>query len=497
MTEYFDVVVVGSGNAALSAALAARESGKSVVVLERAPQAARGGNSFFTGGLMRFTYEGVQDLVGSFPELDGDDVKDYVLDPYTPSDFYDDMLRVTDYRTDADLADLLTEKARETVEWSHSKGVRFTWALGIHSTLIDGKQQFWGAAPVLVNGGGEGLVEALVNAVEKAGVEIRYKNRAVGLLGTPSGRVEGVLVQTGPGERHEIAADGVVLAAGGFQANREWRARYLGRNWDLAKVRGTEYNTGDGIQMALDFGAQAYGHYSGSHAVAWDAGAGETGDRAIGDNYSRHSYPASVVVNREGKRFLDEGADFQTYTYAKYGALILEQPGQTAFQLFDEQVAHLIRGDYKIREASKYSANTIEELAVKMEVDPAALKATLDEYNAAVQTDVPFDFSVLDGRGAVGIQPPKSNWANTVTQPPFQAFPVTTGVTFTFGGVRIDTSSQVISQDGEPIEGLYAAGEMVGGLYYNNYASGSGLTAGALFGRRAGYGAAGLNEYGR
>lgn len=496
MTEYYDVVVVGSGNAALSAALAAHETGKSVIVLERAPEKARGGNSFFTGGLMRFTYEGVEDMVGSFPELGGDEVAEYVLEPYSELDFFDDLLRVTDMRTDPDLADLLTGKARETVEWSHSKGVRFTWALGVHSTLIDGKQHFWGAAPVYVSGGGEGLVETLFNTVKREGIEVRFQHRVVQLLGTPGGKVEGVLVETGPGQRVEIHAGGVALAAGGFQANAEMRARYLGKNWDLAKVRGTEYNTGDGIQIALDFGAQSYGHYSGCHAVAWDAGAGPTGDRSIGDSYSRHAYPASVVVNREGRRFLDEGADFQTYTYAKYGAAILDQPGQAAFQIFDQQVAHLIRGDYKIKEATRFVANTLEELATKMEVPVMAFVKEIEEYNAAVQIDVPFNYSVLDGRGATGLATPKTNWANTLSQPPYQAFPVTTGITFTFGGVRIDTSSQVISQDGLPIEGLYAAGEMVGGLYYNNYGSGSGLTAGALFGRRAGYGAAGFDECG-
>ena len=489
MSEQFDVVVVGGGNAALCAALAARERGKKVVVLERAPESARGGNSFFTGGLMRFTYDGLDDMRRAFPELDGAGAEDYILDPYTIEDFYNDMAQVTDYRMDADLVDVFTDKARETIDWMHTKRVRFTWALGTHANLVDGKYRFWGNAPVLVTGGGAGLVDALLAACADAGVEIRYNARAIRLLGAPGGRVEGVELQARPGERHQIRAAGVVLAAGGFQANTEMRARYLGKNWDLAKVRGTEYNTGDGIKMALEFDAQPYGHYSGCHAVAWDAGAGPTGNRALGDSFSRHAYPFSVVVNRLGRRFMDEGADFQTHTYAKYGAEILAQPGQSAFQIFDQQVEKLIRGDYRIREATKLIADTIEELAVKMEVSPAALVASIEEYNAAVQ-EGEFNPTVLDGKSTVGITPPKSNWALRIDKPPFLAFPVTTGITFTFGGIRIDTDARVLSQDGAPIEGLFAAGEMVGGLYYNNYASGSGLTAGAVYGRRAGYGAA-------
>jgi len=493
VSEFFDVVVVGAGNAALCAALAARERGKSVLVLERAPQPAQGGNSFFTGGLFRMTYEGIDDMCAAFPELGGDGVDQYELDAYDSGDFYADMLRVTDFRTDPDLADVLTETARETVEWMHTKKVRLTWLLGVHAVLVEGKYRFWGNTPVCVSGGGQGLVEVLLKTALAEGVEIRYGARAVQLLGAPGGKVEGVLVQSGDGHREEVLAGGVVLAAGGFQANTEMRARYLGKNWDLAKVRGTEYNTGDGIMMALDFGAQPYGHFSGCHAVAWDAGAGQTGDRVVTDSYSRHSYPISVVVNREGRRFMDEGADFQTYTYAKYGAEILAQPGQSAFQLFDQQVEKWIRGDYRIRQATKLTANTIEELAVKMEVDPKALVATVDEYNAAVK-DGPYDPNVLDGKSTVGLTPPKSNWALRLEEPPFIAFPVTTGITFTFGGVRINADAQVISQDGDPIVGLYAAGEMVGGLFYNNYPSGSGLTAGAVFGRRAGYGAASMTR---
>jgi tricarballylate dehydrogenase len=484
-----DVVVVGAGNAALCAALAAREGGAEVLVLEKAPQPQRGGNSYYTGGLMRFPYDGVADLVGGFPELAGEGVDRYDLQPYTVADFHTDMARTTDYRVDPDLLETLVDSARETVGWLHGKGVRFIWTLGYHSLEVDGRFRFWGSTPVLVSGGGAGLVDQLFKLAQDSGVKVEYGARAVELLGSASGPVQGVRVERGDGEVTDVPARAVVLAAGGFQANAAMRAQYLGPDWDLAKVRGTPYNTGDGITMALRYGAASYGHWSGCHAVAWDANAGPTGDRRIGDGFSRHSYPLSIVVNREGRRFLDEGADFQTHTYAKYGAEILRQPGLAAFQIFDAKVARYLRGEYRMREASRVSADTVELLAKRLEIDPAALARTIDEYNAAVQ-EGQFDPNILDGKSTSGIWPPKSNWALTIDTPPFQAFPVSTGITFTFGGVRVDRSARVMSTPERPIRGLFAAGEMVGGLFYHNYPSGTGLTAGAVFGRAAGSGAA-------
>ncbi|MCG8695680.1 MAG: FAD-dependent tricarballylate dehydrogenase TcuA, partial [Minwuiales bacterium] len=302
--------------------------------------------------------------------------------------------------------------------------------------------------------------------------------------------VHGVRVRQ-DGKTADLAAKSVVLAAGGFEANSEMRTRYLGPGWELAKVRGTRFNTGDGIKMALEAGAMPCGNWSGCHAVAWDRNAPEFGDLTVGDNFQKHSYPFGLIVNAHGKRFVDEGADMRNYTYAKYGREILNQPGQFAWQVFDAKVDHLLRDEYRIRQITKASADTLEELAEKLDgVDAAAFLETVKAYNAAVQTDTPFDPTVKDGRAAVGIDPPKSNWANTLDRPPFQAFAVTCGITFTFGGVRIDTEARVVDTDGIAIPGLYAAGEMVGGLFYFNYPGGTGLTSGSVFGRIAGDGAA-------
>ena len=243
----------------------------------------------------------------------------------------------------------------------------------------------------------------------------------------------------------------------------------------LAKVRGTRFNQGDGIRMALDAGAMPAGNWSGCHAVAWDRNAPEFGDLAVGDGFQKHSYPFSIVVNALGERFVDEGADFRNYTYAAYGRRVLEQPGQVAWQVFDARVTHLLRDEYRIRQVTKAKADTLEELAARMEgIDGARFLATVRAYNDAVMTEVPFDPTVKDGRGTRGVAPPKSNWANRIETPPFEAYAVTCGITFTFGGLAIDPGARVQAVSGTPIPGLYAAGELVGGLFYGNYPGGHG-----------------------
>jgi tricarballylate dehydrogenase len=221
--------------------------------------------------------------------------------------------------------------------------------------------------------------------------------------------------------------------------------------------------------------------------VAWDRNAPEFGDLAVGDHFQKHSYPFFIMVNADGKRFVDEGADFRNYTYAKYGGVILSQPGQFAWQVLDAKVAHMKRDEYSIREVTKVQADTIEELADKLEgVNAKAFLATIEEFNEAVKTDVPYNPNVKDGRCTEGLEIDKSNWANTIDTPPFEGYAVTCGITFTFGGLRITTEGEVVDTDMIPIPGLYAAGELVGGIFYFNYPGGSGLTSGTVFGKLAG-----------
>jgi tricarballylate dehydrogenase len=290
----------------------------------------------------------------------------------------------------------------------------------------------------------------------------------------------------------DIESKSVIIASGGFEANTEWRTRYLGPGWDLAKVRGSRFNTGEGIRMALDIGASPFGNWSGCHAVGWEMNAPEFGDLAVGDQFQKHSYPFAIMVNAKGERFVDEGADFRNYTYAKYGRVILNQPSQFAWQIFDAKTKHLQRDEYNIRQCTKVTANTIEELAKKLEgVDADAFVKTISEYNAAVNQEAPFNPNVKDGKRTNGLEIDKTNWANTIDAAPFEGYATTCGVTFTFGGLRVNTDAQVMNLDYKPIEGLFAAGELVGGIFYFNYPGGTGLTSGSVFGKIAGEAAVG------
>ncbi|GAA4343401.1 FAD-dependent tricarballylate dehydrogenase TcuA [Pigmentiphaga soli] len=487
--EKFDVIVVGGGNAAMCAALSAREDGASVLVLERSPEAERGGNSSFTDGVIRFAYDSVDEIVAISEPLTSEELATSDFGLYPADRFFDDMAKVTEHRTDPDLCETVVRQSQSAVRWLKKNGVKFMPNYGRQSYRIDGRIKFAGGAPMVINGGGPGLIDALYKAARREGIVVRYGAWVQDLV-WEDGAVRGVVAYV-DGRPSAIAAGAVVLACGGFEANAEWRARYLGKGWDLAKVRGSKYNTGDGLAMALKIGAQPAGHWSGCHAVSWELYATDFGDPAITPNFQRHSYPFGIIVNAKGKRFVDEGADIRNYTYAKYGHIVLEQPGQFAWQVFDGQVLPLLRDEYRTRQVTKVTADSLEALAEKLEgVDPKQFLQTVREFNAAVDTGTRFDPSVKDGRATHGLEVPKSNWANRIDTPPFEAYAVTCGITFTYGGLRIDTEAQVRNTNHDPIPGLFAAGEIVGGIYYFNAPGGSGLASGAVFGRIAGQGAA-------
>ncbi|MDZ7686044.1 MAG: FAD-dependent tricarballylate dehydrogenase TcuA [Gammaproteobacteria bacterium] len=484
-----DVLIIGAGNAALCAALSARESGRDVLVLERAPIDHSGGNSRFTAGAMRFVYNGVEDLRELLPDLSDDEVASADFGSYTRDQFFDDMGTVTQYRCDPALAETLIDESFPTLNWMRQKGVKFMPMYGRQAFLIDGKFKFWGGLTLEAWGGGPGLVESLHSAAARNDIPIVFGRRALDLIADDDG-IRGVKVKH-EGKTRTIDASAVVLASGGFEANAEWRTRYLGPGWELAKVRGTRYNTGDGIRMALAVGAVPWGNWSGCHAVGWDRNAPDFGDLAVGDGFQKHSYPLGILVNANGERFVDEGADFRNYTYAKYGREILNQPNQFAWQVFDAKVTDLLRDEYRIREVTKVEADSISDLGEKMEgVDAARFARTVKAFNDAIETDVPFNPAEKDHRATRGLAVEKSNWANPLDTPPFVAYQTTCGITFTFGGLRIDTTGRVLDEDEAPIPGLFAAGELVGGLFYFNYPGGTGLTSGAVFGRIAGRSAA-------
>ena len=484
----FDVIVVGAGNAAFSAALSAHEQGASVLVLEKAPEHARGGNSYFTGGAYRFAFDGFEQVRSLIPDMSPAEADSMIVGAYNTASFRADLMRVTEGLADEELADVLVRGSFPTMEWLRDQGMRFIPLWGRQAFKEGDKYRFWGGLILEAVGAGAGLSDTFFELAAARGIDVRYSSAAKGLLQDDSGRVTGVTVH-GPDGRYDVEAGAVVLACGGFEANAEMRTRYLGPGWELAKVRGTQANTGDGIKMALEAGAQSFGHWSGAHAVAWDMNAPPFGNRAVGDLYQKHSYPFGLIVNIEGKRFVDEGADLRNYTYAKYGREILAQPQRLAVQIFDQKSVGLLRDEYRIQQMTVAETGTIEELGDALGVDPAALAETVREYNAACQPG-DFDPTVLDGLHTEGLELPKSNWAQPLDSPPYLGFAVTCGITFTFGGLKINRDAQVLDDQDMPLTGLFAAGELVGGLFYHNYPGGSGLMAGAVFGRVSGASAA-------
>ena len=487
-----DVIVVGAGNAACCAALAAREQGANVIILEAAPVEDSGGNSRYTGGLMRVVYNNVEDVAQLIPDLTEEEKKTHDYGSYTADQYFDDMGRITQYMSDPDLTEILITKSFETLVWLRKKGVRFQASYGRQSYKVEGgAYKFWGGLVAETWGGGAGLVDNELKACEREGVKIFYETPAMSLLTDDDGKVTGVVAKH-QGRNVNISAKAVVLACGGFESSAEMRARYLGPGWDLAKVRGTRYNMGQGIKMALDIGAMPHGHWSGCHAVGWDRNAPPFGDVNVGDQFQKHSYPWGIMINANGERFVDEGADFRNYTYAKYGRVILNQPGMFAWQVFDQKLIPMLRDEYRIKQVTKVRANTLEELVQKMEgVNAERALEEIKEYNAAVQDDKKFNMAIKDGRRTQGLKIDKTNWANRLDEPPYEAYAVTCGVTFSFGGLKITNDAEVEATTGKKIPGLFAAGELVGGIFYHNYPGGTGLTNGSVFGKIAGTTAAG------
>lgn len=483
------VIVVGTGNAALCAAIAALEKGASVLLLEKADEALAGGNTKYTAGAMRFAYDGADDLLPLLRDPDDARLEHTDFGSYTTEKFGADLLGFNDGRPLSEEQQTLVNTSGETMRWLASHEVKFEPIYSRQSFEKDGRHVFWGGLTLAAENEGVGLFDMELAAVERMGGTVRYNSAVTGLI-TEGTRVTGVRVGD-----EALLADAVILASGGFEANEDMRVKHMGPNWQAAKVRGTPHNTGDGLRMALDLGAAEYGLYAGCHATPMDLHMADFGNLDLPPserkNYRKISYFLGVMLNAEGVRFVDEGANFRNYTYAQYGAAILEQPGQFAWQVFDSKVFDLLYAEYRFHDAHFVEADTLEALVPQMKgVDAAAALATLSTYNDAVNDDVAFDPTALDGKNTHGLTPPKSHWAQKLDTGPYRAFPVTGGITFTYGGLKVDENGSVLSKDGNRIEGLFACGEIVGGVFYAGYPGGSGLTSGAVFGRRAGYGAA-------
>lgn len=490
----WDVIVVGSGNAALCAGIAASERGAKVLMLEKADEALAGGNTKYTAGAMRFAYVSGEELMPLIAAPHDPRLTRTDFGSYPAERFEADLLGFNDGRPLSSEQKTLVAKSYETLLWLAGHDVKFEPIYARQSFEKDGKFIFWGGLTLAAKDEGVGLFDKELEAFKRLGGIIRYEAPVASLL-TEGGAVRGVTVKTLAGEEEDIPAKAVILACGGFEANADMRAHHIGPDWAKAKVRGTPHNTGDGLTMAFDLGAGQHGFYAGCHATPMDLHMADYGNLDLEPverkNYRKICYFLGVMLNAEGQRFVDEGKDFRNYTYAQFGKAVLEQPGHFAWQIFDSKVFDLLYGEYHFHDAHFIEDESLGRLIDRLDgVDADAARDTIAAFNAAVDEEIPFDPTIKDGKATRGLTPPRSNWAQKLDTPPFRAYPVTGGITFTYGGVKVSKEGEVLRTDGAAIDGLYACGEMVGGVFFNGYPGGSGLTSGAVFGRRAGYGAA-------
>jgi tricarballylate dehydrogenase len=457
-TKTYDVLVAGGGNAALCAAITARQAGASVLLVESAPKAFRGGNSRHTRNLRAMH----------------DQPNAVLTDAYKEDEYWDDLLRVTGGNTDEALARMTIRASSGVFGWMKDAGVRFQPSLT--GTLNLGRTN------AFFLGGGKALVNAYYLTAEKLGVEILYDTEVVN-MNMEDGSVRSVDI-TYKGFPETVHARCVVASSGGFQANLDWMREYWGDAVDNFVIRGTPYNRGRVLKNLLGQGVAAIGDPTQCHAVALDARAPKF-DGGITTRLD--SVPYSVVVNRNGDRFYDEGEDVWPKRYAIWGRLIAQQPGQIAYSICDAKAFPLFMPS--VFPAIK--ADSIEELAVKMKLDPTKVRETIDGYNKAVKPGQVFDNLKLDGNATDGLTPNKTNWARSVDKPPFYGYPLRPGITFTYLSVKVNDKAQVLMDNGQPAGNLFASGEiMSGNILGKGYLAGFGMTIGTVFGRIAGQEAA-------
>lgn len=491
--QNFDVIVVGSGNAALCAGISALENGATVLIVEKATIEEMGGNSRYTAGAMRFAYNSNEDLLPLLKNPNDERTAITDFGSYPKEKFLADLLHFNEGQPITDLQQFLVDESLPALQWLATHNIKFDPIYSRQSFMKDGKYIFWGGLTLEAEGEGDGLIQDELKEYLALGGKIYYDCPAEEII-QQDGRIVGLQCLK-EGQKVVFSTPSVILGCGGFEASKDLRIKYLGEKWANAKVRGTRHNLGHGLEMATKCGAALNGLFEGCHAVPMDKNMPEYGNLDIPHierkHYRKISYLFGIMLNANGERFVDEGADFRNYTYAQFGKAVLMQPNQFAWQIFDSKVWNLLYGEYKTHDASFVEADTIEELVAKLDgVDKEQALKTIEAYNAAVNQDKSFDPTVKDGRNTEGLVLPKSNWANVLDTPPFRAYPVTGGITFTYGGVKVNKKGEVLDTEGSPIAGLFACGEMVGGVFFHGYPGGSGLTSGTVFGRYAGQTAA-------
>ncbi len=451
-THHYDILVIGGGNAALAAALQAQESGAKVLIIERAPQFYRGGNSRHTRDFrIMHAYE-----------------NDYMMGAYTEDEFMEDLRRVAGGEIDESLARLIITKSAELPEWLSNQGVR--WQPPLSGTLHLARTNMF------MLGGGRAMMNAYYRTASSKNIDIWYEALVEDLV------IEGnefTAAQVRKGNKQIIVrAKAVILASGGFEANIAWLKKYWGDAADNFVIRGTPYNQGNMIQTLLKYGAESIGEPDAFHAVAVDGRA----PKFDGGIVTRlDSVPFGIVVNRGGKRFYDEGEDFWPKRYAIWGGLIARQPGQVAYSIIDSKAL----SKFMPSVFDPIVADSLSELADKLGLPPSQLQSTVQAFNHSIRQGT-FDPSTLDDCYTEGITPPKSHWAVPIDEAPYYAYPLRAGITFTYLGVRINNKANIQFHNRQ-VCNMFAAGEMVAGnVLRRGYLAGFGLTMGAVLGRIAG-----------
>ena len=454
LNRKFDVLVIGGGNAALCAAISARRAGASVLVMEGAPKFYRGGNTRHTRN-MRCAHDAATDILTG---------------PYTEQEFWEDLLRVTGGQTDEDLARFMISESKDILNWIVEQGVRWQPSLG--GTLSLGRTNSF------FLGGGRAMLNALYFTAERLGVEILYDAEVIDLK-IEDGMFLSATLKQPINASVEVRASTLVAAAGGFEANIEWLKQYWGDAADNFLIRGTPYNRGSILKMLLAKGVQEVGDPTQCHAVAIDARA----PKFDGGIITRLDCVVfGIVVNKNAVRFYDEGEDIWPKPYAIWGRLVAAQPNQIAYIIFDATS----RNSFMPSLFPPIEAASIAELAGKFELDAGALEQTVADFNTAVRPGT-FDHTILDDCRTEGLMPPKTHWARRIETPPYYAYPVRPGITFTYLGTRVNRQARMLMNDGKPAANMFAAGEiMAGNVLGQGYAAGIGMTIGSVFGRVAG-----------
>jgi tricarballylate dehydrogenase len=453
LSRKYDVLVIGGGNAALCAAISARRAGASVLVLEGAPKFYRGGNTRHTRN-MRCAHDAATDILTG---------------PYPEEEFWEDLLRVTGGETDEELARYMIAESKDILGWIVEQGVRWQPSLG--GTLSLGRTNSF------FLGGGRAMLNALYLTAERLGIDVVYDAEVID-LDIADGAFLSATLKRGDG-RVSVSAATLVAAAGGFEANIEWLKQYWGEAADNFLIRGSPYNRGSILKLLLEKGVQEIGDPTQCHAVAIDARA----PKFDGGIITRHdSVVFGIVVNSNAQRFYDEGEDIWPKRYAIWGRLVAAQPGQIAYIIFDASS----RNSFMPTLFPPIEAPDIPGLAAKLELNPAALENTVIKFNAAVRPGT-FDHTILDDCRTEGLTPPKTHWARRIETPPFYAYPVRPGITFTYLGTRVNRQARMLMKNGRPSANMFAAGEiMAGNVLGRGYAAGIGMTIGSVFGRIAG-----------